>query len=360
MKDRKWKVRTMRPSDESGILKLYYAVYKRELTSSFWQWQSLPNSYSNPIVIVAVNADGEIVGNRSLLPVSLWRNGQMEQGAIAFEGKVHPDYQRQGIFQTIITESEAKLEEYHIETIVSFTNEKSMPVLTKYAGYKKLQGELPIYWNVINGRAVVKDIIKVDFMAQLCGWFIWPFVTFLFKTKKVLGERLKQEKLTTFDHRVDFLWEKIRSHVRFAINRDSAYLNWRFIDSPKKYSVWAIEHGAEILGLIVTRIEKKFNKRFGYIAELLFDPAHPEIGLQLLHHAKDEFRAEGIGMTTALVLQPQSFSKIYYQAGFRPLPKILMPHGMYFVVKDRTKRMDDLALSERENWFLSWSDHDVV
>ena len=360
MSDPKWKVRNIIPSDESGILKLFSVVYKREMTSSCWRWQCLQNSYSQPIVIVAETAGGEIVGHQSLLPVSLWRNGQVEKGASAFLGMVHPDYRRQGMFQALIAAAEAKLDEYHIEAVISFPNEKALPVFTKYKGFKKLQGDLPIYWNVINGGAVVKDIIKVDYMAHLCGWFIWPFVTFLFKTRKVLGDRLKPEKLTTFDNSVETLWEKIRPHVRYAINRDSAYLNWRFVDSPNKYTIWSIEHGAEILGLVVTRIENKFNKRFGYIAELLFDPAHPEIGLQLLLHAKDEFRAEGIGMITALALGPQSLRKVFYQAGFRLLPKILMPHGMYFVVKDRSERREDIALSEMRNWFLSWSDHDVV
>jgi len=381
----------MIPSDESGILRLFYVVYEREMTSSYWRWQCLQNSFSHPIVIVAETTEGEIVGHYALLPVSLWRNGQVEKGAAAILGMVDPDYQRQGMFQALIAAAEAQLDEYHIETVIGFPNEKALPVWTKYIGFKKLQGDLPIYWNVINGGAVVKDIIKVDFIAHLCGWFIWPLVTFLFKTRKIPGERLKiekpssdglfrdkhttyyennrladsrsgyfQGKLTTFDHRVDALWEKIRPNVRYAINRDSAYLNWRFMDSPKKYSVRAVGQGAEILGLIVTRTENKFNKRFGYIAELLFDPAHPEIGLQLLLYAKGDFRAEGIGMITALVLGPQGLSKVFYQAGFRCLPKIMMPHGMYFVVKDRTERRDDLALSERGNWFLSWSDHDVV
>jgi len=84
-----------------------------------------------------------------------------------------------------------------------------------------------------------------------------------------------------------------------------------------------------------------------------------DVGTKLLAHAEAKLKDSGCAMITSLVSGPKEYSTAYRKAGFWRLPKVAMPHGIHFCVKDLDETQGE-QLNHLDKWFLSWSDHDVV
>ena len=57
-----------------------------------------------------------------------------------------------------------------------------------------------------------------------------------------------------FDESFTRLWERIRGQFSFAVRRDAAYLNWKYIQAPHvRYSVAVLERDGEAAGYVVYR-----------------------------------------------------------------------------------------------------------
>jgi hypothetical protein len=70
------------------------------------------------------------------------------------------------------------------------------------------------------------------------------------------------------------LWERLRSHFGFAIRRDAAYLNWKYIQAPHvRYLVAALMHGTEAAGYVVYRHVQEPRGRVTLLVDILTDPA---------------------------------------------------------------------------------------
>ena len=120
------------------------------------------------------------------------------------------------------------------------------------------------------------------------------------------------------------------------------------------------EQADQLVGLVVTRDEERFGQRFGYLVELMFDVDRPMAARLLIEEANKQLRRQGCGMVTAIALEPKVIRNILTASGFRRLPARLMPHSIHFCARDRAPDDSAKGLTTPSNWFLSWSDHDVV
>jgi predicted N-acetyltransferase YhbS len=352
-------IRPLRREDRDNILVLFQETFASTRTAEWWEWQFLQNPFNRPIVWVAETEEKRLVGHYSLVPVPFWRQGRAEKAGFSIHSMVHPNYQRQGILNKLAEAAEKQLTEDSIETGLTFLNENSFYLYTHKLGWKEMTGSLPVYFSVLEPYDILRRFVKIGFLAKVLALLANPLIRLGFSGWSHPSNRsIKQ--VEKFDDRVDTLWSEIRKGVLFATDRNSKYLNWRFAGNPCPYALFTFESDDKrILGLAVTRAEEKFSYRIGYIADLLFHPAHPQVALELLKHVKRFLKGQRCVMVTALVSEAR-LSQVIRRSGFYRLPNFLMPHQIHFCCKDRSKRNETALLTSPAGWYLSWSDHDVV
>ena len=98
-----------------------------------------------------------------------------------------------------------------------------------------------------------------------------PWIRLVSRTRPLQGE---VRTIRHFDERFTRLWERIGGRVRFAVRRDAAYLNWKYIQAPHvRYTIAALERDGEAAGYVVYRHVQEPRGRVTLLVDFLTDPA---------------------------------------------------------------------------------------
>lgn len=353
-----WQIRSMRPEDGPGIRALYAKAFNNEISAEFWYWQFIKNKFSRPIVYVAATPEHEIVGHYSLIPLPLWYQNEVHKAGYSIYSMIDPRYQRQGMIKALAGAADKQLTEDRIEFGVTFLNENSFPVYTRSLGWLPLEGDLPVYFSILDFGKVIGSKLHHAFSGRVIGTIFSPFTKLIFKkySQKDLSHIHDIER---FDDHFDRLWKAFREILHISIDRNSAYLNWRYCQNPKKYSISAYIEDDKLFAFSVVRKEMKFGQSLVYLADFVYHPDYPDKAVKLLKYTNNKMKSSGGAIITALSYGPASYLKVLQSAGYYRLPKFLIPHGIYFCVKPLIPSSQQ-RLNDPRKWFVSWSDHDVV
>jgi predicted N-acetyltransferase YhbS len=354
-----WSIRSLEPGDENQIPALYHKVFGVAQTTEYWHWLFEKNPFSRPVVWVAENKTKELVGQYCLIPIPFWNDGRQEIAVQSIHSMVRPDYQKQGILKELRRAAEKQLDEGSIYTRIAFLNDNSYDVYTRYFGWKRLCEVLPVRFQILDFEPVLHKYLKSARLSRFLGTTLGPIRSTIFKSP-TNGQNSDFEirQIDRFDERATQLWEKVRSRVRYAVDRSAQYLNWRVVQKPTDYTIHIAEDESRLLGVVISGTGAKFGHILGYIVDLYCDPDHPRCGPALMAKALEVFKTKRVGLVSALAIDPFSLSLIR-QSGFVSLPRRLMPHGIHFCYFSSAGN-DAEGISVPSNWMLTWSDHDVV
>lgn len=350
-----WRVRPMRASDEPSLHRLAVTVFGHTMTTDRWRSQFSENPFSRPIVHVAETASGSLIGQFALVPLPFLKAGRPVLAALSVQSMIHPSFQRRGILKSLGAEVEKQLDADGVAIAHTFLNDNSLTAYTKHFGWTHVNGPSFVYFTVLDAAAALRSRLRHELGAKAVAALVELPVRIAFRARR-FDERCRVREVPHFDERADRLWTSFSRDLVYSVDRTARYLNWRVSSSRGEYSRFVAEDGADLIGLVVTRADKKFGLELGYIVELLYDPAFPDVGRQLLARALEHLRGQGCSMATALSVGSEHLSKTLRRAGFWRLPRSAMPHGIHFCIKDRQTP----APPATTGWFLSWSDHDVV
>ena len=81
---------------------------------------------------------------------------------------------------------------------------------------------------------------------------------------------LKVRVIMEFDSRFEAFWKEIcKENNSVLVERDLAYLNWRYMKHPEKhYTTYVCEKNGEIVGYVVVNVEKNVSTERGSIDRL--------------------------------------------------------------------------------------------
>ena len=102
--ERAWTAREYREGDEEGILELHEAIYgkvkDKEKWMRWWNWR-YRNGPAGASIIWIAEADGKLAGQYAITCVKMKVGRKLIAGSQSENTMTHPDYQRQGIFETL-------------------------------------------------------------------------------------------------------------------------------------------------------------------------------------------------------------------------------------------------------------------
>jgi hypothetical protein len=197
-----------------------------------WDWKYTKNPHNFPIIWVAEDAR-KIVGCYILNPVKLRIGQVLVKGAQSVDAAVDNAYRGGGIFKKLAVGAIAQAAKDGVSLIYAFPNDIS------FKGQVRI-GYHPMF--------IIPKMFRVFRMGSLLEGSLRLRDPFLQKTvgKMDAFQRINKKKMsvesnyglnvrmiTNFDSRFEVFWREIcKENSSVLVDRDLAYLNWRYMKHP--------------------------------------------------------------------------------------------------------------------------------
>jgi len=90
MKHRNYPIRAYRKGDEASIIKLFGLVFGQALSERQWHWKYFGTGSATPLVKLAFDSAGGVVGPAGAIPLRGWRHGRSLPFFQICDVMVHP------------------------------------------------------------------------------------------------------------------------------------------------------------------------------------------------------------------------------------------------------------------------------
>ena len=174
------------------------------------------------------------------------------------------------------------------------------------------------------------------------------------KTPNNVG--LVLEEIYKFDPDIDQFLLKVRKHFPYCAVRDSAILNWRFVDSHKKtYQILIVKEQGGIIGYVVLRRMKM--KQFNVLAivDILFSPERGDAGKALLNAVHETAVELNVDMSSCMLNPHDPLYPTLQGSGYFKTPETFS----LFIHEPKGTR-PHFNTNSFVKWHLTWFDNDAV
>lgn len=322
-----------------------------------WLYVNGPSGYMECCFALGQSEDQEaLAAMYALFPISFKIGSQTTLGLQSLDTITDINYRGMGLFSKLSKTSYSDCADKKYSLIYGFPNGNSAHGFFNKLGWHEIS-EVPFLIQPIRTNYFFK---RIPFLSKLLS--LIPDMAIMGR-KKLRTENLKPIDL--FNEEADLLWEKFSRSISIAVQRDSAYLNWRYIHKPHEdYQIQGFYQDGQLAGFIVFTVKSKHGGKIGYIMEMIYDPDIEEAPSTLLKCAANFMCEHKADLCLAWVL-PHSDSYSYYRKNrFLNLPKMLRPIELHFGYKKlsdaESEDADPIDISAVKNWYLSYSDSDTV
>lgn len=266
---------------------LFSERYPGRTLIDFLDWKYFRNPLGDAVVGVATDG-GQVVGLVAATPKRLHldhaSNAVYELGDFLTDGR----YRGRGIFSSLIEQVCALIADRNAVLAYVRPNENSFPILVRHCGFteaSQIDGRRFVFPSDILARrvappAAVLGHIGLDRAAM--RWVLGPSPA-----------SIDIRAIDRFGPSHDRLWEEAGQRYRIAIERGSAWLNWRYAESPTPFLLWEARRGDRTAGYLSAFISP--SSRTGHIADLFASPEDDEAGAALVGACFRALRAKGVG-----------------------------------------------------------------
>jgi predicted acetyltransferase len=283
-----------------------------------FNWK-IQENYVSKGIINLIKDGTKIVATTSLTPKFLYFKGNIQIVAEIGDTYTHPDYQRKGLFSSLINQTREDAEHKGISFIYGTPNEQSLPGYEKKANFKKINNiNVHSMLLPVNISPIVSS--KLNWvLGNVIGYFYLIYILCLYKLKKITNNKYSKKEvieIETLPKDWDDFWEKAHVHHDFILTRDLKAIQWRFINHPNKYRLYILRQHNELIGYLIYRVlsEKGINNLV--IADFLMLNGK-ELYLQslLLRVIKDSI-AQSVTKISLWCPQDSPYFKILKNFGF--------------------------------------------
>ena len=285
-----------RPEDRSEIDALFRRVFGEELaegSAKRWDWQYRQNPNASEPQIWIARDEGRIVGQYATMPVRLHVNGEEIDASWGMDVMVAPERQRQGLGEILFNT-------WDRHTGASLGMGLSVG---SHKLFRKLKwpdvGPVPCLVKPTSPRAFKKAGWPAPVNALL-ALMARPILA-LARSKNSIDAGIRTVR--DFDERFTDLWERVAPKFAFAVRRDAAYLQWKYIALPHiRYEIIALDRGATIGGYAVFRHLNEPKGRVTALVDLFADPDDRDAIVALLNAVEHEARGARSDRIRAFVM----------------------------------------------------------
>jgi GNAT superfamily N-acetyltransferase len=319
-----------------------------------WQYQENP---AGPALaaLACERRTGELVGQFGAVPLRVRVDGETHVAALALNVVTDSAYRRRGAFIRLARAADEQMARAGVEFAFALPNENSFPGFVRRLGYHHV-GDVPLLVRLVNMKRLVAQRAPLPGLGTLATVVARPLVPPLPSAVQAI-EGVTVTPVERFDNSFDTFWQTICDRQRVMVVRDATYLDWRFRRIPlRSYQCFRATADGEQAGYIVLRAAEIAGMQAGLVVDFVVGPAPAgeRAGRALLAQAMAHFAGEDVDLLASLMLAHAPEYRLLRRAGFRPLPRPLLPQRFRLVARDGP------VVRDLRHWFLTMGDYDAV
>lgn len=299
--------------------------------------------------------NGKIVGQYCSVILELKFGNKIIRVAHSLDTLTHPHYRRQGIMLTLSKKVFEELAKNGIDIIYGFPNDAAYPNDIRL-GFSKVSGTRKIK-RVFHWKNSLKTRINNRLLLKFCTASGNMLTKVIFRTSRVPAIKgLTITQISSFDDRVNKLWNTVSSQFQIIIVRNKDFLNWRYSKVPNtNYSIFVAEKEKAVVGYLVLCYSQRDYTKVAVIYDLIAESA--EVIQCLLFTVIEKCRKDDIDYIYSL----GTYNKIYLNA-FRRQGFFLQrfDKGIRCVAMPIDPSISKEFLSDPQNWFIQIGDSDQL
>ena len=360
--DETWASTRYTPDDASACLELLRKLSpESDANGSFLDWQ-LQRGPAGPAVgmVARETATGSLIAQAAMVPVGMRLSGKSATAGLALNPLIDPDYQGRGVPLDLLRKLDAIAAEENIAFSYAFPDDASLPVLVNHGGFKEI-ASLSLLIRPLKPEALAMKTTGSRVLARSASIarVVWRTPPPSVRQKDVPG--LTIDPVTEFDEPFAVFWRRVQNRTPLIIERDSAYLNWRYGLVPgREYTVFAARSEGKVRALIVLREAPLGRLSAGLIVDMIVEASGEgrAAGRLLVEHAGVYFRDRDLDLLATLSLRHTDEFRLFRASGFWMPPKFLEPHPLHLVVRSHAEEAN--VAYDLHNWFLTLGDSQIA
>jgi GNAT superfamily N-acetyltransferase len=343
-------IRPCHEDDVPGLVALFARVFGKTITAEHWHWKLRSLTSQAPNVLLATSND-QPVFQYAGIPTALSLNGARIDAMVAVDGMTAPDFRRRGLLTRVVTEAHARWRETGIDLVLGLPNEQ-------WGSRTAALGWLPMF----DLQRLIRPLRPEAMLAQRLGmpWLrrlrlastLWNGIIARLPHRHA---DVQTEMVGQADGRFDRLWEKCRANAKFAVVRNRAWVQWRFLDCPsRRYRVLLATRDGEPAGYCAYSVYESEGRRRALLAELAApqddDAARRTLLADLLH----DLLAEGVEHVSTLAVPGTPDYRELRASGF------FRSHAFLVHMVPLAASLPVEEMRRAANWDLSGAAFDVI
>jgi GNAT superfamily N-acetyltransferase len=337
-----------RPEDRRAVDALYRRVFGNDAAEASrlrweWQYRRNPNNPGQEPEIWVAREGPAIVGQYATMPVKVSLGGREAQGSWGMDVMVAPERQRQGLGEVLF-----RTWDRNVGASLGLGLSES-----SYHLFQKLRwpdvGPVPCMVKPLTRRALRRPNWPVP-INRLVSALTLPLVKIVARSRPLRAEvRLIQR----FDDSFTTRWDELAPKFDFAVQRDAAYLNWKYVSAPHvRYSIAALRRENRNVGYAVYRHVHEPRGRVTLLVDFLADPDDDE-GLSTLLHWVDREAHQADSDKIRTFAMHAGFRKMLRHSGY-----FQVKSTMEFVAKVNGIDVQPAFYESTDRWHVTLGDSD--
>jgi len=353
--------RSATPEDMQGIIELYERNYKKPMglteSEKHFIWEYLNNPVNRLYILLAISKAGEFAAQYAVLPKYLIVGNQKVICTLSQDTVTDERFRGRGLFTFLADELYNEIQRDGVLFTYGFPNRNSA-----HGFFTKLK------WREVKPL----NIMVKPVYCKGCDYSFFPYIgshplgRFIGKLAVVLHNSafaktaekdVSIHEMNEFSPVFDEIWERFRYKNLVMVIRDNQYIKWRFFDKPENnYRTFIFYKSGRPAGYLITSVIKKFGASNLFVVD--FVTSDSMILKSMIANIDQIARESSAPIISVMV--PSVYKKYFYLSGYVRLPQRLFPQDLYFGVRIHNDFENASAIYDMNNWYLTWSDIDVV
>lgn len=322
------------------------------------RWMYVENSAGGSVSCMAVSSEGDDAAVYSIMKVRVLIHGREVVASQSIDTLTDSHHRGKGLFSKLASATYEAADGDGVALVYGFPNSNSAPGFFKRLNW--VRRDYPPYVFYLNN--LVYPIKKK--VGRNSSIMVSNFISssLLWAASRFGGDRsVSIVEMDTFKGvGYDALWAKFSEKLDIVVNRDSEYMEWRFVKKPGfDYKIRGIFVDGSLVAVAVFIVLEKHGGKVGYLMEFIHDPAHELRAGALMRGVVREICKMGVDVILAWNRAEYINSSIYKKSLFLSLPRILQPIKLYFGIRwlGDKNTYPDFGI---DNFYVSYADSDTV
>ena len=280
-------IREYKKNDEKGIMNLDNSLLvnkwnKRNLKN--WHWKYKNKNQKKKSTIIVAEYKKKIVGHFAVIPIYYLQNKKKFLSSHSIGLMISKSWQSRGLVKLVSDKLFKLINKSKIELIYGFPNKLALNLHTQFFKYKLVE-----WINILN--------YKIDFKYKI----------------KTINPKYKIKKIKKFNKNHDKFIKKNINRYKVFLDRNSGFLNWRYLKRPdKKYYSFNIYKENILSGYCVLKLyrEKKILK--GHILDF-FTSNKNDVKKSLIFFCMNFFKRKKVNIIDLFIKGDKNLENIFLE-----------------------------------------------